>query len=241
MTEDTFYLDKYMMPVSSPISESYKGNDSAMDFEGKTDDFSITNSLIKGSAVTNDKVKSVAASKLTGTIDAATINVTNINANNITSGTINAGTIAVLDLSASNISSGTLSANRITGGTLSANYIGGGTVTANILTAGTIIGTQVVLSDLNASNITAGTITGIVFRTAASGARVEIVAGASKLTIYNSAGARYLELDNEQVIFASRSTRSSETNCIYYYKSGGDYGFKTRMESGDWAVTQAAW
>lgn len=50
----------------------------------------VTTSLIKDGAVTNEKVQSLSANKLTaGTIDAGKIRVTNLNADNITAGTIN--------------------------------------------------------------------------------------------------------------------------------------------------------
>ncbi len=50
----------------------------------------VTTSLIKDGAVTNEKVQSLSANKLTaGTIDASKITVTNLNADNITVGTIN--------------------------------------------------------------------------------------------------------------------------------------------------------
>jgi hypothetical protein len=70
----------------------------------------------------------------TGTIDAARVNVANINASNITSGTIDASKISVTNLSASNITSGSLSADRIQGGTLTlggANNVNGQLVVKN--------------------------------------------------------------------------------------------------------------
>lgn len=96
-------------------------------------------------------------------------------------------------------------------------------------------------------NIEAGTISGVTisgstFKTASSGQRVEMTANGSKIVIYKSNGTTpYLELDNEQIIFASRSSASSETNAIYYYKSGSNYGFKTRMEGGNWSIDQSPW
>lgn len=60
----------------------------------------VTTSLIKDSAVTNEKVQSLSANKLTaGTIDASKITVTNLNADNITAGTINGKRIGTGSLS----------------------------------------------------------------------------------------------------------------------------------------------
>lgn len=60
----------------------------------------VTTSLIKDSAVTNEKVQSLSANKLTaGTIDASKIIVTNLNADNITVGTINGKRIGTGSLS----------------------------------------------------------------------------------------------------------------------------------------------
>lgn len=70
----------------------------------------------------------------TGTIDASVVNVTNINASNITSGTmsankiqggtIDASDVTITNLNASNITSGTMSANKIQGGTLTVGGVG---------------------------------------------------------------------------------------------------------------------
>lgn len=60
----------------------------------------VTTSLIKDGAVTNEKVQSLSANKLTaGTIDASKIIVTNLNADNITVGTINGKRIGTGSLS----------------------------------------------------------------------------------------------------------------------------------------------
>lgn len=60
----------------------------------------VTTSLIKDGAVTNEKVQSLSANKLTaGTIDASKITVTNLNADNITVGTINGKRIGIGSLS----------------------------------------------------------------------------------------------------------------------------------------------
>jgi hypothetical protein len=60
----------------------------------------VTTSLIKDGAVTNEKVQSLSANKLTaGTIDASKITVTNLNADNITVGTINGKRIGTGSLS----------------------------------------------------------------------------------------------------------------------------------------------
>ena len=89
-------------------------------------------------------------------------------------------------------------------------------------------------------DMTAGTITGVNFQTASSGARVLISSGGSKIEIKDSGGNNFLELDDNVIIFASRSSTPNETNAIWYYKSGGNYGFRTRMESGNWQITQSA-
>lgn len=60
----------------------------------------VDTSLIRDGAVTNEKVQSLSANKLTaGTIDASKITVTNLNADNITVGTINGKRIGTGSLS----------------------------------------------------------------------------------------------------------------------------------------------
>jgi hypothetical protein len=89
-------------------------------------------------------------------------------------------------------------------------------------------------------DMTAGTITGVNFQTASSGARVLISANASKIEIKDSSGNNFLELDDNVIIFAGRSSTPTEVNAIWYYKSGSNYGFRTRMESGNWQITKSA-
>lgn len=79
----------------------------------------------------------------TGTINAASVAVTNLNANNITSGTINANTIAVTNLNASNITFGTLNGNNVTVQNLNASSITTGTLSGARLTGETISGVTV--------------------------------------------------------------------------------------------------
>lgn len=65
----------------------------------------VGTSLIKDGAVTNEKVQSLSANKLTaGTIDASKITVTNLNADNITVGTINGKRIGTGSLSLDKLS-----------------------------------------------------------------------------------------------------------------------------------------
>lgn len=73
-----------------------------------------------------------------GTIDASRVNVTNLNANNITTGhlsadylqggTIDASKISVTNLNADNIKSGTITGRAISGGTITGTSISGGTI-----------------------------------------------------------------------------------------------------------------
>ena len=135
-------------------------------------------------------------------------------------------------------------------GGLAVSAVGGvekyGTLDADETAITNIDATSLSVSTLSSiaadlGTITAGTITGATFKTAASGSRVEITAAGSKIVIYDSSGDPYMEIDNEQIIFSSRSSKSSETNAIYYYNKRGDYGFKTRMEDGNWAITQSGW
>jgi len=157
--------------------------------------------------------------------------IRNLSANKITAGTLISGVIY----------GGTIFAAQVGAGTLPVSVIYSGTINANSITAGTISGTTVTVQDLNADNITSGTITGRTFRTGSSGARVQVDAGGAKITIYDSSNNEQLVLDNQTIKFRGRSTRSSDDIALYYYKKDGDYGFKTRMEGGDWAVTQAGW
>jgi hypothetical protein len=79
-----------------------------------------TRAAVDAIDVTSDGSIVISADKITtGTLNAANVAVTNLNASNITSGTINAANVAVTNLNASNITSGTINADLISGGTLS--------------------------------------------------------------------------------------------------------------------------
>lgn len=115
-----------------------------------------------------------------GTIDASQVNVTNLNADNITSGSINAdrisgGTIdaseiTVTNLSASSITSGSMSADRISGGVIDASdisgvnisgtNISGSTISGNTISGGTISGTTVTGTTISGGSVTGTTISG---------------------------------------------------------------------------------
>ena len=147
MTYDEMGLDQFLSSLSRPSQGS-----------GWSDRGSVRNTIFRNESITDSKVDS-------------------LNANKITAGTIDANTIAVVNLSATNITTGTMSANYITGGTMSANYLTAGsinatnvnlynlnadnittgTMSANYLTAGSINATNVNLYNLNADNITTGT------------------------------------------------------------------------------------
>lgn len=116
----------------------------------------------------------------TGTIDASVVNITHLNASNISSGTMSAdkisgGTIngtyvTIKNLDASEIKSGSLSASRISGGTLdcslitvsnlSANAITSGTLSADRISGGTINADNITVKNLSASSMTKGTLDG---------------------------------------------------------------------------------
>ena len=116
----------------------------------------------------------------TGTIDASVVNITHLNASNISSGTMSAdkisgGTIngtyvTIKNLDASEIKSGSLSASRISGGTLdcslitvsnlSASVITSGTLSADRISGGTINADNITVKNLSASSMTKGTLDG---------------------------------------------------------------------------------
>ena len=117
----------------------------------------------------------------TGTIDASKVNVTNLNASNITSGTISGskikgGTIdgddvTIKNLDASKITSGTISGTKISGGTingndvnitnLNASNIKSGSLSATRISGGTLNGDNMTVKNLSADSITTGTLNGV--------------------------------------------------------------------------------
>lgn len=271
MSYEDIGLNSQLQPINSPIEKYGTSLVTSLDFDNNYGAAVVTTSNIQGSAVTDEKMGTFSADKITaGTIDATAIAVTNIDAGNIVSGTISSDRIGANSITSGKISVGTLSA-------ISANM---GTVTA-----GKISGLE----------ITGGTITGSKFRTASSGVRVEIVENDAKIYLYDagndqvfliddngtsiglatgdgrdlviasdddavlgaddivliSAGSEIdmdntLDMNNNQIkavealLFQETDTRPTDSDAIWYYKSGGSYQFRTRMEGTNWSIDQTS-
>lgn len=140
--------------------------------------------VASASPVTIDTID-VTALAITGpTIAASSITAAKIVAGTITSNEIAANTIVAGDIAASTIVAANIAANTIT-----AAQIAAGTITATEIAAGTIVAANIAANTITAAQIAAGTITtglltataidgmtitGAIFRTAASGQRMEM-------------------------------------------------------------------
>lgn len=110
---------------------------------------------IENGVIDDAKIKTLSASKLTaGTIDAAKINVLNINAANITTGILNADRIGANSINATHINVANLAAISANLGTITAGIINAATVRIINLDAGAIS-----TGTLNANRIAAYSIT----------------------------------------------------------------------------------
>jgi len=106
-----------------------------------------------------------------GAIDASAINVTNINAGNITTGTLDADRIGALSITAGKLAANAVESAKIKAGAVTATKISVSTLSA--ITA-------------NIGSVTAGTITGVLIRTSVSGQRVRITN--DRVEFYGSGG-----------------------------------------------------
>ena len=128
----------------------------------------ISISITDQSGTTTTKSGTINMTGLVTFTALSTAGSTTINGGNITTGTIDASTVTITNLNASNITSGTISGSRIYGGTingqnvtitnLNASNITSGTLSANNISGGTINGQNVTITNINASNITSGTL-----------------------------------------------------------------------------------
>ncbi len=152
-------LNQYLWPLTNPLDK--EDLFTSFNFDYLSDRSLITTASLRDSSVTNAKIKSLTADKISaGTIDASLITVTNINANNISSGTINASTIGVTNLNANNISSGTINASTIGVTNLNANNINTGTLNASLVAVSNLNAGSITTGTLDANRIGANTITG---------------------------------------------------------------------------------
>lgn len=94
-----------------------------------------------------------------GTIDARKITVIGLNASNIVSGTIDAAKIGVTNLKAENITSGTLNAARIGAGAISADKLATNSVTAVKILAGNITAEKIATNAVTADKIITNAVT----------------------------------------------------------------------------------
>ncbi|SCV23874.1 Phage minor structural protein [Bacillus cereus] len=94
-----------------------------------------------------------------GTIDARKISVIGLNAGNIVAGSINAATIDITNLKAQNITSGTLHADRIGAGAINADKLATNSVTAVKILAGNITAEKIAANAVTAEKIIANAVT----------------------------------------------------------------------------------
>jgi len=138
----------------------------------------IESAYIKDAAITNAKIASLDAGKITtGTLDASQINVTNLNANNITVGTINGQRIAdgaisttkIADNAVTNAKISSLDAGKITTGTLDASLINVTNLNANNITVGTINGQRIADGAISATKLADNAVTSMKIATVPEG------------------------------------------------------------------------
>lgn len=169
---------------------------------GKIQAGAITTAKLAAGAVTTTELGAgavtaikIAADTITAAqIAASAITASELAANAVTAGKIAAGTIVAADIAAdtitatqiaasaitsSELAAGAVVAGKIAAGTIVAADIAASTITAAKIAAGTITATEIsagaiTAAKLDAAAITGKTITGGLFRTAASGQRIEI-------------------------------------------------------------------
>lgn len=231
---------------------------------GKIALLAVTASQIADATITASKITNatITATQIAdATITAGKITNLTITADKIANLTITEGKIA--DLAVTNAKINDLNASKINAGYLSADRIEAGTITATKLNVSTLSAITANLGTITAGSITGVTITSATFQTKASGARVVITSDGNEIDFYASSGGAILILqspagtldiegagyvnfndsqlvDVESVNFAEHSSRPTDSDCIWYYKSGGSYGFRARMEGGNWSIDQTA-
>ena len=176
----------------------------------------------------------------TGTIDASKVNVTNLNASNITSGTISGskikgGTIdgddvTIKNLDASKITSGTISGTKISGGTINGNNVSITNLSASNIKSGTLDCSNITVKKLSANDITTGTLNGVpVKNTSISGTSISggSVSGSS-ISNGSVTGAKYRYQADSECIAINRDQDGALEG---YYTSNGSLTQGTRRYS----------
>lgn len=138
----------------------------------------------------------IAANSIVGAnIGAGTLTANEIAADAITTAKIAAGAVttnelAALSVTAAKIAAGTITGDKIVAGTITSSNIAAGSIyTADLnvadVQAGIVTAARINALTLNAIEITGGTITGTTIRTAASGARTELISTFQGVKFYS--------------------------------------------------------
>lgn len=160
--------------------------------------------------LTSQVTGQLATGNITGLGALALLNTVNLNTQ--TTGALN-GATQVTNL-------GTLAyANAI-----AANQIGAGTLAAGVIYAGTINATQVNAGSFTGKEFTGGTFTGSLFRTAASGRRIEIAnpsTGPDAIALYNTTGSARIRFDANPFSGSYMYGESYANPTLHLRQSGG--------------------
>lgn len=107
---------------------------------------------------------------------------------------------------------------------IAANQIGAGTLAAGVVYAGTVNATQVNAGSFTGKEFTGGTFTGSLFRTAASGRRIEIAnpsTGPDAIALYNTTGSARIRFDANPFSGSYMYGESYANPTLHLRQSGG--------------------
>ena len=145
--------------------------------------------------------------------------------------TIDGGDIYANSVTASQIAANTITASQIASNTITASEIASGTITATQISSNTITGSELSTSRIDTTS-----------QYISSGLKV---GGSGESTTYLKLGTDIVMDGNniqsiDQALFSENTSAPSSSDGIWYYKSGGSYAFRTRMEGGNWSIDQTA-
>lgn len=151
-----------------------------------TDPAKLADAIVSGAKLATDTVDSVVWARIVaGEVIAGTdIIGRTITAGKIASSAITANEIAVNTITTNEIAAATIVGGNIAGSTITGGNISGTTITADKLSVSSLSAISANIGTITAGSITGVTITGGVFRTAGTGARVEMAGGTTPTHIH---------------------------------------------------------
>lgn len=201
--------------------------------------------------VVNAQIANIDFAKITG-VSITNAMITSLDAGKITTGTLDADRIGANSITAGKMNVSSLSAISADLGTITAGSITGATIKTSSSGQRVELTSSDYISLYNSSNAEVGRVYAVggdlyldsFFDVIINGDFISLAGAVTDLTALGMQGDIVMN-DNlidscEMIKFTENTSAPDSGDGIWYYKNGGSYEFRSRMEGGNWAFDQSA-